>query len=260
MSGWVIVHVTSGTGYWMHQRTNHELDTGAVLLVSDQIQGCIRASQVGGMRLHCFRVEPGKLTGMVTLSEQTFLQNAARDEKLSSRILPPNPQISERFNKLKPAAGNNFPARAQALLLFLEIFGGNFEQPQPEPAAASDAGMRLQQTLNQMPVSELIDLSFSDLVSKTGCSPRHVSRLFTELVGMSFREKQVELRLTRACELLANSDFKLVDVALESGYPSASLFSLIFKQRFGISPGRWRDRIKKRKSLKGSIRRLHAAA
>jgi AraC-like DNA-binding protein len=33
-----------------------------------------------------------------------------------------------------------------------------------------------------------------------------------------------------------------VDVALESGYPSLSLFNLMFARRFGISPGRWRQK------------------
>lgn len=261
LPGWVVIFVSSGVGYWMHQRLNHELQPGSVLLISDQIEGCVRASQVGGMRLHFFRVEPVKLTGMVTMAEQTLLQNAARDEKLSLRVVPPSEQFSEKLNKLAAkAAGNNFPTRAQLLLLFLEVFGGSFDQPPVELAAGFDASVRLRQTLNQMPVAELIDLSFSELVSKTGCSPRHVSRLFTELVGVSFREKQVELRLTRACELLATSDFKVVDVALESGYQSTSLFNLVFKQRFGVSPGKWRDRVKKRKPAKEPVRRLHAVA
>ena len=77
---------------------------------------------------------------------------------------------------------------------------------------------------------------------------------------MSFREKQVELRLTRARELLATTDSKVVDVAMESGYQSTSLFNLIFKQRFGLSPAKWRDRVKNRKPAKESVRRLRVAA
>jgi AraC-like DNA-binding protein len=240
---------------------NRELHTGAVVLVSDQMQGCFRASQVGEMRLHFFRTEPGKLTGLVTLAEQKFLQTAARDEKLSLRVVPPDGQFSDKFRKLAQAeSANGFRARAQLVTLFLEVFGGNFEEPEAAAAAGIDASVRLRQILNQMPVSELIEMSFSELVNKIGSSSRHVSRLFTELVGVSFREKQVELRLARSCELLATADLKVVDVALESGYQSTSLFNLVFKKRFGVSPAKWRDRVRKRKPANELVRRWRVAA
>jgi AraC-like DNA-binding protein len=108
----------------------------------------------------------------------------------------------------------------------------------------------------------LLELSFARLASQARCSPRHASRLFTELVGVSFREKQAELRLARACDLLATTDSKVAEVALESGYQSTSLFSAMFKQRLGISPAKWRAQLKGngRKPAKLVVRRLRFAA
>jgi two-component system response regulator YesN len=99
----------------------------------------------------------------------------------------------------------------------------------------------LRRLLNQMAAADFVELSLSDLAPKLCCSPRHLSRLFRAEVGASFREKQTELRLVKACDLLANSDDKVVEVALTSGYQSNSLFNLLFKKRFGISPGKWRE-------------------
>jgi methylphosphotriester-DNA--protein-cysteine methyltransferase len=45
-----------------------------------------------------------------------------------------------------------------------------------------------------------------------------------------------------ARELLATSNSKVVEVALESGYKSLSMFNLMFTRRFGTSPGRWRQK------------------
>jgi AraC-like DNA-binding protein len=59
---------------------------------------------------------------------------------------------------------------------------------------------------------------------------------------MSFRDKRAEVQLGRARELLATSKSKIVEVALESGYKSLSLFNLMFTRRFGTSPGRWREK------------------
>src|ERR1035437_3858057 len=88
LPGWLVIHVSSGVGYWLHPRLNWELQMGAIILLSDQAQGCVRASQVGELRLRFFRIEPGKLIGLMSLADQALLQNAARDEKLSMRVLP----------------------------------------------------------------------------------------------------------------------------------------------------------------------------
>ena len=81
--GWTVIHVSSGAGYWLHPLINWELQTGSVVLLSDQAQGYVRASQAGGLRLQFFRVEPRKLTGLVSMSDQALMQKAARDEKQS---------------------------------------------------------------------------------------------------------------------------------------------------------------------------------
>ena len=49
---------------------------------------------------------------------------------------------------------------------------------------------------------------------------------------------------------------------MESGYQSTSLFSAMFKQRFGISPAKWREQLKGsgRKPAKPVFRRLRIAA
>jgi len=49
------------------------------------------------------------------------------------------------------------------------------------------------------------------------------------------------LRLERAAHLLSRSENKIVDVALESGFASVSLFNALFKRRFHIAPREWRD-------------------
>jgi AraC-like DNA-binding protein len=263
LPGWLVIHVTAGVGYWLYPRLNWELRTGAVVLLSDQIHGCVRASQVGELRLHFFRIEPRKLTGLVSIADQVLMQTAAGDEKLSLRLLPPNTCFSDKVRDLSSEkARNTLPARVQLLQLFLEMFGGAFQQPQADAPGIFDAKERLRQMLNQMPVSELLLLSFSELASRTRCSSRHVSRLFTELVGVSFREKQTELRLARASDLLATTDSKVAEVAQESGYQSTSLFSALFKHRFGISPAKWRDQLKSngRKPAKLVFRRFRVAA
>jgi len=137
---------------------------------------------------------------------------------------------------------NGFSFRVQLLQVFTDVLGKELNQPAPTPEVVADAKERLRQILQRTPVSELLGISFSELVQMTRCTPRHLSRIFHELVGMSFRDKQTEIRLARACELLATTESKVVDVALESGYQSLSLFNLMFKEHYGTSPSKWRQR------------------
>ena len=88
----------------------------------------------------------------------------------------------------------------------------------------------------------------------TRCTPRHLSRIFQQVVGSSFRDKHTELRLARARELLATTESKVVDVAMESGYQSLSLFNQMFTRRFGMSPGRWRQSYRNNKAGAGRMR------
>ena len=256
VTGWLVVHAIAGSGYWLEQGANLDMPTEAVLLAYNPKQGTLRASQLGELRIQYFRAEPVALAGLVTMAEQTCLEKATTDEASRRRVVIPSSLLAERLARLGTAKPRNgLPMRVELLAIFLEVLGRSFAPPALEPAPVADASARLRQLLDQFPADRLAEISFSELVRKTGCSPRHVSRLFAELLGVSFREKQLSLRLNRACELLANTDSKLADVAQQSGYPSPSLFNLVFRKRHGMSPAKWRQQKQKRLGRKPVVRR-----
>ncbi len=230
-------------GYWQQAQRVRELPVGSVLVLTADVQGSLRASQLGELVIDYFFLEPEKLTGLLTMSEQHSLMKAATGRQLSARVLPPADPICERFKNLcanKAAPG--LSTRLQLLQLFLDLLKGELEADPVELEPELDGRARLRQFLKQTAASEFLDLSLADLAPKMNCSPRHLSRLFRQEMGASFRDKQTEMRLARACQLLATSNAKVIDVALTSGYQSNSLFSLMFKKHFGVSPGKWRQR------------------
>jgi AraC-like DNA-binding protein len=240
-SAWTLIQAITGSGYWLGPRTNQDLKSGTVLLLSAYAPGAIRASHVGELRLHFVPVNPERLTGLITLTDQRCFDAVGTREEFSVRIFPPDSPIATRMKNVCAGRNRNGSlSRLRLLELFLEIFGSEMKAELSEPAVAPDAKARLQEFLRTTPTSELLHMSFSELAQVTRCTPRHLNRIFNEVVGMSFRDKHTELRLARACELLATTESKVVDVALESGYQSLSLFNLMFVRRFGTSPGKWR--------------------
>jgi AraC-like DNA-binding protein len=262
LPGWVFARMTAGQAYAMHAVKNHLLETGSVIAFPWLERGYIRASQLDWASLHFFQVEPERLVGLVTLGEQQFLMGPARRNHASPRVFPAAHPVSERFKnlctnpKLSP-----FSTRLQLLEIFTEAIGGELkgggEDRTPTPVSTTDARARMAELLKQMPAAALLDLTLNELVTQVQCTPRHVSRVFNEVVGMSFRRKQSEVRLLRARELLATTESKVLEVAMESGFQSVSLFNLMFKRRFGLTPGRWRERVRANNPTR---RRLHRAS
>lgn len=239
---WSLIQVRQGTGYYLQSQTSQELETGTVLLVAGHQPGSIRASQLGGLSLHIFTVIPARLTGLITLGEQDFLELEASRKDFSPRILPPHNPVAVKMKEL--CNGRNpdgLMFRLNLLQLFVEVFGGELQQAASHWETV-DAKVRLQLLLKRTPLAELLEMNFNELARMTHCTSRHLGRTFCDVVGMSFRDKRTEIRLARARELLTTSNIKVIEVALKSGYKSLSLFNLMFTRRFGTSPGKWRQK------------------
>ena len=242
VAGWFMVRVEDGAGYWLEAKSSMELEVGTVLLIPGNGQGRVRASQLNGVSLNCFSVMPARLTGLITLGEQHFLKQAASRQEGTCRFFPAQSEVASKAAELCAERNQGgILLRVKLLELFVEAFGTQWEQPMPKPMNA-DARERLQLFLRESPPDALLEISFTQLAEITRCTARHLSRIFYDLTGMSFRDKRAEIRLARARDLLATSESKVVEVALESGFKSLSLFNLMFVKRFGISPGRWRQK------------------
>lgn len=241
-SGWSVIQVEEGAGYWLQFQSSTEIGTGAVLLVAADAPGRIRASQLNGLSLFSFNVIPARLTGLITFGESEFLGQAALQTGKGLRVLPADNPVASKMRELRgsPDRSGLF-FRLMLLKLFLEAFGKELQQAVVHRKNA-DARERLRSFLAETPPETLLETSFRDLAQMMHCTPRHLSRIFNEAVGMSYRDKRTEIQLMRARDLLANSNSKIVDVALESGYKSLSLFNVMFARRFGTSPGRWRQK------------------
>src|ERR1044072_7499892 len=88
-TGWTLIHVSDGAGYYLQPDFNQELETGSALLLNGDSSGVVRASNLTTLTLHAFSVMPTRLTGLLTLSEQKFFQMAASRRDLCLTILPP---------------------------------------------------------------------------------------------------------------------------------------------------------------------------
>ena len=73
-----------------------------------------------------------------------------------------------------------------------------------------------------------------------GLSLTHISRMFNAYAGRSFQQYVETLRLGRACELLLDTQMKVVDVAAACGFSSDAYFVRKFREAFDSTPAVWR--------------------
>ena len=85
-------------------------------------------------------------------------------------------------------------------------------------------------------------VTLETLGALTGYVPLHVLRIFKSETGKTPHDFLCELRMTHARDMLLNTELSIAGIALECGFQSASHFQTLFKNKFGITPGKFRRR------------------
>ena len=73
-----------------------------------------------------------------------------------------------------------------------------------------------------------------------GLSPATARRCFIQCYGMTLHQYLLHLRMARARQLLANADGKIIDIAMEAGFPTLSNFYRTFEAVVGQTPSAYR--------------------
>lgn len=84
------------------------------------------------------------------------------------------------------------------------------------------------------------DFSLPDLAAKLYFNPSYLSRTFKKKAGVSFTEYLMEVRMTKAAELLRNGELKAFEIAVAVGIPDPNYFSTCFKKYTGVSVSQYR--------------------
>lgn len=83
-------------------------------------------------------------------------------------------------------------------------------------------------------------VSLSRLAEEHHLSVSHLQKLFRQVYGAPIYRYLKEYRLEKAALELSGSEQRIVEIALDAGYESASKFSSAFQQRYGVTPSAYR--------------------
>lgn len=139
-------------------------------------------------------------------------------------------------------AGARSEVEERALVLIAALLA----QRQPARVAAgsprSDRARSLVEDARLLLMEEP-ELPMLELAALVGCSPHHLSRLFTRHTGGGIAAYRISVRATRAMALLTGGHGNLAEVAALAGYADQAHMSRALRSRFGATPSALRTEL-----------------
>lgn len=101
----------------------------------------------------------------------------------------------------------------------------------------------IDKVINHMEKNLSAKITLDELASVSSLEKSYLIRLFKKETGSTPLKILTEMRLNRACDLLATTDMNIVEIASEVGYNTPSFFISEYKKLFGITPAMHRKNI-----------------
>ena len=87
-------------------------------------------------------------------------------------------------------------------------------------------------------------ITVADVAASVGVSPRYLTRLFQEQLGLGVAAYIAEMRISRSIDFMfRNPGYPLSRLALDMGFSSQQHFSRVFKEKMGVPPGKYFSRL-----------------
>ncbi|MFD0960559.1 response regulator [Paenibacillus chungangensis] len=110
----------------------------------------------------------------------------------------------------------------------------------PEYSSAESGNETFRNILHYVNWHFLEELSIQSLSRMFYTSPSYISQLFKKEVGETFTSYIAKLRIGYACELLADTELMVGEIAEKAGYADYFYFTKIFKKIIGKTPSQFR--------------------
>ncbi len=125
-------------------------------------------------------------------------------------------------------------------LLFQELIALICRSFDRMPPKSTDEYGRLAQVVDFMQRNHAEPLTVSRLAALGGRSPSTLNRMFQATLGCSPIEFLIDLRLQKGAELLRQTDAKISEIALRTGFCDSNYFTKLFTRKYGCTPRQYR--------------------
>ena len=227
--------ITKGSGEFIINGTPHKAESGKLFVIVPGTEYEARTAEGGMLEYYFVRFD---CAISYEEKEQWHFDKLKEDEfPLSGMYVLQNaPQVINLYEQLY----HLWQRRGQVVtmrrkILFQELLLSIVQDLRAQEVTGSTT-LAIERTIDYMVTHYKKNLTLDELAHIAGLSNSHYSRLFKKYSGYSPIDYLTHLRMDRAKELLALSDYRLKAVARSVGYQDEFYFSRIFKKVVGESP------------------------
>jgi len=150
-------------------------------------------------------------------------------------------QLSHEYLSLRP--GTTIVVNRLTEVLIVELIRMNFGRDKQTPLIKALGDKYVGKALHSIHQQPEHTWSLETLAVDVGLSRAAFAKRFKTLVGQSMFEYLTSIRLQQACQLLANTELPLYEVAGRVGYESDLAFTRTFKKHVGQTPTAYRKQL-----------------
>ena len=160
---------------------------------------------------------------------------------------PTNMEQAEKLQDIMLHIASHSRASTLYLFGYLCLFMDQLIQSSAARRDIQDARVQdvyVQDAIRYMEANYDRELTVEEIANVCQLNRSYFSKLFRQKEGCPPQEYLIRLRLSKAAELMVNTEMSINDISLSCGYPNQVHFSRAFKQRYGMSPREWRSQNK----------------
>jgi AraC-like DNA-binding protein len=152
------------------------------------------------------------------------------------------------FSRVMHAIRANRPALQQILAgATANLLGLFYSAQQAHPAGETQNTNIIESAIARIQNEYAGELNMKLLARELGVSYRWFRGTFAAHTGLGPHQYLLELRLVRARNLLAETQFSVKEIAMQTGFEDEHYFSRLFQQKLNLTPSQWRNRSRRHK-------------
>ncbi|WP_150275444.1 GH39 family glycosyl hydrolase [Paenibacillus tepidiphilus] len=218
------------------QYTLHEDD---VIVINSMSVHKIERTQQDNVLL-TLQFGPELLNNNTFISCNSAMNRNGADDHITS-IKHNLAQMVWELNKKSPGYRNYTQGRLQALCGCLLRYFAAGTNPDTEESGKEYDYKRLNRVLAYIDSHYNEKITLQDIADSEHLSMHYFSHFFTGKIGIPFQKYLTLIRLEKAQGQLTASEKTISEIALDCGFANIKLFNKYFKEKYGCTPGAYRE-------------------
>jgi AraC-like DNA-binding protein len=241
LDGFALVYISSGRGNFESVRKfSAALEPGHAFLLFPGVWHRYAPASEGGWHEHWI--------GFDGETARQWLRHRFISPKSPVIKINAEDTLMATFSRVTQAIRANRPALQQILAgATANLLGLFYSAQQAQPAAETQNSNVIESAIARIQNEYGGDLNMKELARELGVSYRWFRGTFVAHTGLAPHQYLLELRLVRARNLLAETEFSVKEIAMQTGFEDEHYFSRLFQQKLSLTPSQWRGRSRRHK-------------